>query len=164
MATGADMNVRIVVVDERQASFFDASRADGPLTLSGAMQNPMAGLKDIDLETDRPGRRYGGTSGVRHGSVQAGHHHGVDGERSTERHELTQFAKDIAQQIDKDRVNHAFDKLVLVAPPRMLGLLRQSLTEPARSVLAGEVSKDVVQLGAEAVRSVVPREAFFQLQ
>lgn len=159
------MNVRIVAVDERQASFFDASRADGPLTLTGAMQNPTAGLKDIDLESDRPGRRYGGTSGVSHGSGgQGGHHHGVDGERSTERHELTQFAKDIAQQIDRDRINHAFDKLVLVAPPRMLGLLRQSLPEPARSVLAGEVSKDVVQMGAEAVRSVVPREAFFQLQ
>lgn len=159
------MNVRIVVADERQANFFDASRADGPFTLCGSLENEAGGKKDIELETDRPGRRYGGASGARHGiGVQAAHHHGVDGERSTERHELTQFAKEIAQRIDKDRVNREFDKLVIVAPPRMLGLLRQSLPAPTQSLLAGEIPKDIVQLGMEAIRNVAPREAFLQLQ
>lgn len=159
------MNVRIVVADERQANFFDASRADGPLTARGSLENEAAGLKDTELETDRPGRRYGGASGARHGvGVQAAHHHGVDGERSTERHELTHFAKDVAQRIDKDRINHEFDKLVIVASPRMLGLLRQALPQPAQALLAGEVSKDIVQLGPDAIRNAVPWEAFSQLQ
>jgi protein required for attachment to host cells len=156
--------VRIVVADEREANFIEGSKADGPLTLLGSLRNETAGMKDIDLETDREGRRYGGTSGARHGvGVQAGHHHGVDGERSTERHELTLFAKQVAERIDKDRVNHEFDKLVIVAPPRMLGLLRQSLSAPSQAMLAGEVSKDVLHHGAEAIRNVVPREAFSQL-
>jgi protein required for attachment to host cells len=158
-------NVRIVVADEREVNFFDASKADGPLTPCGSLRNEAAGLKDIDLETDRAGRRYGGASGVRHGSGPTqGHHHGVDGERSTERHELTLFAKQAAERIDKDRINHEFDKLVIVAPPRMLGLLRQSLSGPAQAMLAGEISKDVVHQGQDAIRNVVPREAFSQLQ
>jgi protein required for attachment to host cells len=146
--------VRIVVADEREANFFDGSKADGPLTARGEMRNETAGMKDIELETDREGRRFGG----------GGHHHGVDGERSTERHELTLFAKEVADRIDKDRVNREFDKLVIVAPPRMLGLLRQSLSAPSQAMLAGEISKDVVHHGPEAIRNVVPREAFSQLQ
>lgn len=149
------MKVRIVVADERQAHFFDASRADGPFTPRGSLQNGAGGLKDIDLETDRPGRRFGGGAGARHA---------VDGERSTEQHELTLFAKDVAQRIDKDRVNHAFDKLVLIAPPKMLGLLRQALPSPAQSLIASEVPKNIVQQGPEAIRNLVPRRAFSQLQ
>src|ERR1700704_6516466 len=114
------MNLRIVVANGRQVNFFDATRPDGPLTARGSLENEKAGLRDTDLETDRPGRRYGGTSGVTHsGSPTQAHHHGVDGERSTELHELTLFAKKVAQRIDADRVNRQFDKLVIVAPPKM---------------------------------------------
>jgi protein required for attachment to host cells len=161
---GADMNLRIVVADERQANFFDATQPNLPLTARGSLQNEKAGLKDTDLETDRAGRRFGGSSGVTHGSgpVQ-GHHHGVDGERSTEKHELTLFAKAVAERIDADRVAHQFDKLVIVAPPKMLGLLRQSLPTTSQSLLAGEVSKDILHQGPDAIHKAVPWDVFSQL-
>lgn len=66
---GASMKLRIVVADERRAIFFDASRAGEPLTARGSMQNEAGGLKDIDLETDRKGRRFGGASGIPHGDI-----------------------------------------------------------------------------------------------
>ena len=146
------MNIRIVVADECRANFFDATTFNGRLLPQGSVQNAAAGLKDSDLESDREGRRFGG----------AGHHHGVDGERSAQRHELTLFAKQVAQSIDAARVNHEFDKLVLVAPPRMLGLLRQSLPEPTHALVTAEVAKDVVQRGPDALRELVPREVFWR--
>ncbi len=159
------MNVRIVVADERQANFFNAARPDAPMTACGVLQNESGGKRDVELETDRPGRRYGGSSGVSHGSGgQQGHHHGVDGERSTVQHDLTLFAKEVAQRIDADRVRNEFDKLVIVAPPKMLGLLRQSLPTPAQSMVAGEVAKDLVRHGPDAILNAIPREAFFRLQ
>ncbi|MGH8177159.1 MAG: host attachment protein [Steroidobacter sp.] len=145
------MNVRVVVADEREANFFDAAKFGAPLSARGTIENPAGGLKDIDLETDREGRRFGGT----------GHHHGVDGERSTERHETEQFARAVARRIDEDRVKHEFDKLVIVAGPRMLGLLRQELPETCRNVLAGEIPKDLLHHGTDAIREALPREAFF---
>ena len=157
------MNLRIIVADERQANFFDTTALNAPLLSQGSMHNPTAGRKDRDLETDREGRRFGGTAGVSHGGAGQSHHHGVDGERSTARHELTLFAKDVAQRIEAGRVNHEFEKLVLVAPPKMLGLLRQALPAPSQALLAAEVSKDIVHQGMEAIRQVVPREAFSQL-
>jgi protein required for attachment to host cells len=155
------MNVRIVVADERQANFFDALSAQSPLTARGSIANEAAGKRDTDLETDRPGRRFGGTSGVTHGSGQVqGHHHGVNGERSTEQHELTLFAKEVARRIDADRAQNQFDRLVIVAGPKMLGLLRQSLPSPTQSLIAGEVAKDIIHQGPEVIMKAVPAEAF----
>lgn len=155
------MNVRIVVADERQASFYDAVTPKAPLMERGSLQNERGGRRDIDLETDRAGRRYGGTSGVSHGSGQVqGHHHGVDGEKSTVQHELTLFAKEVARKIETDRARNEFDRLVLVAGPKMLGLLRQSLSNPTQSMLAGEISKDILHQGPEVILKAVPIEAF----
>jgi protein required for attachment to host cells len=155
------MNVRIVVADERQASFFDAVTPRSPLTERGSLHNERSGKRDIDLETDRPGRRYGGTSGVSHGSGGVeGHHHGVTGEKSTVQHELTLFAKEVARRIETDRAHNEFDRLVLVAGPKMLGLLRQSLSTPTQSMLAGEISKDLLRQGPAVILKAVPIEAF----
>jgi protein required for attachment to host cells len=160
---GLAMNIRIVVADERQANFFDASRPDAALTLSHTIYNPAGGMQDIDLETDRAGRRYGGTSGVSHGSVQAGHHHGVDGERSTAQHDLNLFAKTVAERIDDDRIAHAFDRLVIMASPKVLGLIRQSLSSQAQGMLASEIPKDILHHGPNAIMGAVPREVFREL-
>lgn len=146
------MNVRVVVADSRQANFFDAGKPAGPWTQRGSLHNEAAGMKDIDLETDREGRRFGGT---------AGHHHGVNGERSTERHELTSFAREVAQNIEAARVAHEFDRLVIVAGPRMLGLLREELPQPCREALAAEVAKDLSAQDVAALRDAVPREVFW---
>jgi protein required for attachment to host cells len=153
------MNLRIVVADERQANFFDTLNPNGPLTPRGTLQNAKAGLKDTDLETDRAGRKYGGSTGA---SSQHGHHHGVDGERSTERHDIELFAKEVAHRIDSGRNNREFDKLMLIAPPKMLGLLRQSLPSTAHSVIAEEIPKDIVRQGTEAIVRLIPHDAFFQ--
>jgi protein required for attachment to host cells len=156
------MNVRIVVADERQANFFDAVTPKAPLTARGSLINDSGGKKDIELETDRPGRRYGGTNGVSHGGQVQGHHHGVNGERSTEQHDLTIFAKEVARRIDASRARNEFDKLVLVAAPKMLGLLRQSLPTPTQTLLAGAISKDIVHQGQDAILRLIPEDAFFQ--
>ncbi|WP_161965601.1 host attachment protein [Steroidobacter cummioxidans] len=155
------MNVRIVVADERQASFYDAVTPKSPLTERGSLHNERGGKRDIDLETDRPGRRFGGTNGVGRGiGGIEGHHHGVTGEKSTVQHELTLFAKEVARKIETDRARNEFDRLVLVAGPKMLGLLRQSLSSPTHSMLAGEISKDILRQGPEVILRAVPIEAF----
>lgn len=156
------MNVRIVVADERQANFFDAVTPKAPLTARGSLINESGGKKDIELESDRPGRRYGGSNGVSHGGAAQGHHHGVNGERSTEQHDLTIFAKEVARRIEAGRARHEFDKLVLVAAPKMLGLLRQSLPTTSQSLLAETICKDIVHQGPDAILRVIPPDMFFQ--
>src|SRR5688500_19432064 len=144
------MNVRMVVADEREANFFDVEKAQSPPQLRGSLRNEAA-RPDRELETDKPGRRFGGTHGNRHA---------VDGERSTERHEMEQFAKEVARTLDGARTRHEFDRLVLIAEPRMLGLLRDALPAACRSVVAAEIAKNLVQHDIEQIRDAVPRDAF----
>lgn len=153
------MNVRIVVADERQASFYDALTPRSPMIERGSLHNERSGKRDIELETDRPGRRFGGTGGVGTGGIE-GHHHGVTGEKSTVQHELTLFAKEVARHIETSRARNEFDRLVLVAGPKMLGLLRQSLSSPTQSMLFGEISKDIIRQGPDVILKAVPAEAF----
>jgi protein required for attachment to host cells len=156
------MNVRIVVADERKAMFFDSSKPSD-LQACGAVENPAAGLKDLDLEADRPGRRFGSpmSSGGNGVGSHSSHHHGVNGERSAQRHELVMFAKEVGQRIDADRLGRKFDRLVLVAPPKMLGLLRQSLPTQSQSLLASEIPKDLAHHSPVAIMNAIPRDTFW---
>jgi protein required for attachment to host cells len=144
------MNVRVVVADERQANFFDVEKLRAPPAARGSLHNDAA-RPDRELETDRPGRRFGGTHGNRHA---------VDGERSTERHESELFAKAVARTLDGARERNEFDRLVLIAAPRMLGLLRDALPATCRGVVAAEIAKDLVRHDPATIRDAVPRAVF----
>jgi protein required for attachment to host cells len=146
------MNVRVLVADEHEANFFDASSPGAPLEIRGSMLNETATLHDRDLETDRAGRGFNSGAPGRHA---------MDGERSTKRHGMEQFAKEIARAIDDARARNEFERLVIVAGPKMLGWLRNALSEPTRSVVAAEIAKDLVHEDAQHIRDEVPREVFF---
>jgi protein required for attachment to host cells len=145
------MNVRVVVADQRDANFFDVATPQADPQACGSLHNDAA-RPDRDLETDRPGRRLSGSDN--------NNRHAVDGERSTERHELELFALEVARTIDGARTRQEFDRLVLIAAPRMLGLLREALPAACRSVVAAEISKDFVQHDLETIRDAIPQAAF----
>jgi len=144
------ITVRVVVADERDATFFDLTRPQAPLEARGSLHNDSA-RPDRELETDRPGRRFGGTHGNRHA---------VDGERSTQRHETELFAKQVCQALDGARTRHEFDRLVIIAAPRMLGMLREALPAPCQAVVAAEVAKAFSLDQIDSIRDAVPRDAF----
>jgi protein required for attachment to host cells len=144
------ITVRVVVADERDATFFDLTKPQAALEARGSLHNDAA-RPDRELETDRPGRRFGGTHGNRHA---------VDGERSTQRHETELFAKQVCQALDGARTRHEFDRLVLIAAPRMLGMLREALPAPCQAVVAAEVAKAFSLDQVDSIRDAVPRDAF----
>jgi protein required for attachment to host cells len=145
------MTVRVVVADEREASFFDIGNRRTPLAARGAVVNEAARLRDRDLETDRPGRGFNPSSQGRHA---------VDGERSTRRHGIETFARMVAQEVYLARSRHEFERLVIVAGPRMLGLLRGALPANCRELVAAEISKDLAHHDLDVIREAVSRSAF----
>lgn len=61
------------------------------------------------------------------------------------------FAKTIITHIAKAQAEKRFDRLIVIASPHMLGLLRSQFTKPIRDVLVGEVSKDLLHQPCNAV-------------
>jgi protein required for attachment to host cells len=150
------MNVRIVVADESKARFYDTSRSDGALREAGSLENPGARLHDRDLASDRPGRSF---SSARAGSGAVTHHAfgGTDGPR---KHEAGLFAKRIVHELERELRDERFERVVLIAGPAFLGLLRDALPEGLRSRVVAEVVKDLAHQDVDAVQAHVPREAF----
>ncbi|MDX1483018.1 MAG: host attachment protein [Alphaproteobacteria bacterium] len=90
-----------------------------------------------DLGADRPGRTYDSGGRGRHAMVPPVDWH---------RFEKEQFAKSMAEIVNSAALENRFDRVVLVAPPRVLGDLRQALKPQVKEKLAGEIGKDLTQV------------------
>ena len=146
------MRVRVVVADERAASLFDLASLTAPLERVGTVANPAAALPPREIGSDKPGRGFAGAQ-----------RHALDGERTSRRwHPQIDLARQIAEAVDRGRVRHEFDRLVIMAGPRMLGLIREALPAPARALVTAEVPKDLAHLEEQALKDYVPRESFWR--
>ena len=152
------MFVRIVVADEGEARFYDVTRPEVRLQEVGRLEDPASRLHDRDFKSDRPGRVFDHAPGTgRRGAVP---HHAVGGESGPHKHEAELFARRIVQQLERAQQEKGFDRIVLMAGPAFLGLLRQALPKSLRSMVVAEVHKDLVHEADEAVQAHLPREAF----
>jgi protein required for attachment to host cells len=107
------------------------------------VNHPEGRLRDIDIDTDRPGRNSTGR-GIGASSRQT-----MGNSESPHDHMAQQFAKSIADKLQHARGAGRFTRLVLAAEPRFLGMLRESLDGPTARCVVGSVSKNLqsVSLG-----------------
>ncbi len=59
------------------------------------------------------------------------------------------FATAITSYLEAALANDAYQRLILIAPPAMLGQLRQALSPALRQVLLGDIPKDLTHLTLE---------------
>jgi protein required for attachment to host cells len=71
---------------------------------------------------------------------------------SAKQQEAYGFAKALADRLDSARNKGEFSKLVLVAPPSFLGLLRDNLSKEVMAMVSNQVDKNLVQKPAETIR------------
>ena len=95
-------------------------------------ENPKGRLKVSELVTDKPARSVGGGSG--------GHLAGP--EVDAHEHVLQEFARSLAKALAAGRAAGSFEKLTLVAPPHLLGLIKGSLDAPTGKLLNQTIPKD----------------------
>ena len=97
-----------------------------------------------ELGTDRPGRV---------GESANPSHHAVTPKGDWTRRGKEEFARELADALEVKAEHGGFDRLILVAPPRMLGDLRGHLGERTRARLAGELNKDLTELGLAEIEA-----------
>ena len=124
-----------IVADGAAASIFEREGRDGDLQPVKRMHSDNAQERSQDLVSDRPGR-HGGGGGV----------HPYEGRTDPHRHEEEVFVKSVAQFLEKQAPTADVDQLVIVAPPRTIGVFRQSLSKRLMEMVAHEVEKDLVHL------------------
>lgn len=156
------MRMRIVVANQAEAAFYDLDSRTGEPKFATRLTDPLAHLHDRDLKSDRPGRfsDHAPLAGGRRGATGQ---HGTGGERSPRKHEAALFAGRIAEQLEHARGNAEFDRLVVMAAPAFLGLLRKAMPDSVRSHVAAEVGKDLVSEPVASVRAHIPPEVLREL-
>ena len=126
---------RILVADQAEAVFYDSSSLGAAPQEVARITDPTAHLHDRDLMSDRPGRSYESFGGARHA---------LERENDPRQREAVRFARRIARRLDEARRKDEFERLIVVAGPPFLGLLRHAMSKPTKACVAHEIHKDLV--------------------
>jgi protein required for attachment to host cells len=126
----------ILVAHEAGARVFENHGPGRGLDLIEEVEHAAGRERDSELASDRPGRSFRKNSAdPRRASIppSEGPH-----DRA-----VASFARELANKLRQARVQNQYRRLVLVAPPRFLGLLRSSLDDPTAQLVVGSLPKDL---------------------
>jgi protein required for attachment to host cells len=115
----------IVVADSARARIFFSERRDQDWQLVESLEHPEARARTPELVTEMPAMESGELPKEREGEV---------------------FARQLARRLERAFHAHEFRSLVLVAPPEMMGYLRQAISPPLAGAVSHEITKDLSQL------------------
>jgi protein required for attachment to host cells len=141
-----------ILVAHRSGAVVYESRGPGrPLHSVMQLRNPRGRLKSSQVLADRPGRSFDRRGGGRHS---------LSTEESVPEHIARTFVGKIVERLELARTKAGFERLVLVAPPKMLGQLREALSEALRALLIAELPKDLAHSDGDQVRKQLAELAF----
>lgn len=131
----------IIVADGDQARIFEERQRAGDVR---------------EVEAHRMGRVGGDyPKAAAHGATvhdRAGHGQHGAGERAPHQEAEDRFLERVAESLAEPLRRRAFESLVIMAPPRALGVLRQALPKAAQALLAGSDPHECVRETAEEIR------------
>ena len=114
-----------------------------------ALLNPEGRMNDRELTTDANPRLHG-SGGIR----RSGRSSAVSSAReepSAVEHAVEAFSRRIGDYLEKARTDHRYERLVLVAPPKFLGLMRKELGKEVEKLVLDEVPKDLAWFNAREI-------------
>ena len=126
----------VVVCDGKKALVLENAGDAKFLNLKTKEVFEQEDLKTSDLGTDAPGRSINSVDGRRSAMEQTDFH-------EQEEHK---FLHKLLAHLDAEINAGKAKSLILVAPPRALGVLRQAYSHNLRAALRGEIDKDFVRL------------------
>jgi hypothetical protein len=120
-----------------------------------SFEHPESRARTSDLVTDTNGRKpVGGSHGGGVNGNRPGGFHGLPGaapDTEPKDVEAQKFAREITAELARGLDAHAYDALVVAAPPRFLGLLKQTLGDQVTKRLEATIDKDFSALAPREI-------------
>jgi protein required for attachment to host cells len=136
----------VVVADQSKARIFTVADSRGELIDVGELTHPVARDLEQTLTSDRPGRSFDSKGKGRHA---------MGSTVEPARQESIRFAKQVADHLQAAHEKGRFDRLLLVAGPFLLGLLRDNFKKSAGLEIS-EIEKNLGQYDAREIRKHLP--------
>lgn len=140
-------DVWILVTDSSEARFYAARNLRSELELVDTLSHAASRLHARDLGSDVPGRVHDRFGPARHSFDQG---------QQLKNTEKQRFGREIAAHLAEAHRQKKFDRLVVMAGPAFLGILRDCLERPVAESVIAEVSKDLVAHDVAAIRAHMP--------
>jgi protein required for attachment to host cells len=131
----------IVAADSSRARILQVTDPERLVEIE-ALTNPEGRLQNREINSDASGRFAGPDRPGGHSSGDEDH---------TVDHYNELFAKRVADYLDKARSDQRYERLVLVAAPKMLGQLRHELDKEVKKLVLDEVPKDLSWFNAREI-------------
>jgi protein required for attachment to host cells len=142
----------VMVSNGARGVLYSADAQFQKMTEMRQFEHPESRVKARDIYSDDRGRTRGYGNGPRHA---------MDPDTEPKRIQMQNFAREIGEALRAGRVKNQYDNLVIVAPPRFLGLLREQLDTDTGRMVAEEIPHDWTSIAqprdlAERIREVIP--------
>ena len=138
----------IVVANSTGSRIFTTESDKSSLCEIKTMVNPEGRVHEQNLVSDMPGKHSGKGGGGKHDF-----HEKVE----PRKHEMSVFAKEIADYLEDVRKSNKLRKLLLVAEPTFLGELRSKLSNETNDRVIFESNKNIVNHNLEDIRNHLPK-------
>lgn len=127
----------ILIADRTKARLLHVlPNGQGPFPELACFVHEAGRLQPRDRDSDEPGR-------VIH---PAGYASAVEPHEDRDHVESTRFASELASSLERSRQEQRFDRLIVIAPPKFLGVLREEWTPALRKMIQLEIHQDLLNL------------------
>ena len=133
----------IVACSAAEARLWRSNTRFGAWTHITTMSDASAGKSEAEYSSDRPGRAFD--------SVGSGRH-SMSAPESGQQHEMTVFAKRVADYLNRCIANSDFAHIVVIGAPRFLGCLRAGLADTTKRAVILESAKNLSDLDVNAIK------------
>src|SRR5262245_9009035 len=140
-----DHNAWVMVGDGEKALFFRNE---------GDPRHPNLEVEDV-LENDNPRTSEQGTDRPGRAFASVGTHRSAMQETNWHKLEKHRFAKEIAGALYSAAHSGRYSKLILAAPPMIMGDLRKALHKEVSERVVAEVSKDLTNMPPHEIERVL---------
>ena len=125
----------VLVANQAEARIYSADRVPGNLTLVETLIHEEGAAHARDLTSDAPGRVHD-----RMGSAR----HSMEPDTGVKEEGRRRFVKEMVGRLESAHFHGDFNRLVLLAAPAMLGVIRKTLTSKLTKAVIKEIPKDVI--------------------
>jgi protein required for attachment to host cells len=134
----------ILVCDASRARLLLERRRGRDISLVESFEHADSRAHVRDLMADAQGRKPVGPVPAARVAGQGGAHGRPGAEPDTDAKEVEaqKFARELAEVLDKGRSDHAYERLIIAAPPRFLGMLRGALDAQVAKLVETTIDKD----------------------
>ncbi len=122
----------VVCANSSECNIYAYDKKAIKLTTVKKLSHPESKLKGREITSDGPGHYQ--AAGTARGSYAP--------DETPQSQEANNFARQIAMEVETGRTAHEYEKLILVTPPAMQGLLNQHLKPQVQDLILKTISKN----------------------